>query len=256
MVSPATGDAHLDRTRLIYGLGAVGLGILGFVVGDFAMQWQPVPKDIAGRETLAYISAALLVAGGLATIWSRTAAGGALVLGVMFGAWVAVLHVPNALANRPNDIGSWNAVAELSALALAGLIGWGMVHRPDLAQRGVRLFGLWPVIFGLAHFGYAKFTASMVPGWLPAPLLWAYLTGACHMVGGLALIAGVVPRLAATGLAAMYATFALILHLPRVIASPDVRIEWTMLFIALSLTGAAWIVRSASRAPWNATAID
>jgi uncharacterized membrane protein len=239
----------VGRTRLIYGLGAVGLGIVGFVVSDFALQWQPVPKGIAGRETLAYVSAALLVAGGLATIWSRTAAWGALALGVMFGIWVAALHIPNALANRPNDIGSWNAVAELSALALAGLVGWGAVHRPDLAERGVRLFGLCPVIFGLAHFGYATFTASMIPGWLPAPLFWAYLTGTCHMLGGLALITGVVPRLAATGLAAMYATFALILHLPRVIAAPGERIEWTMLFIAVSLTGAAWVVRSANKAP-------
>ena len=246
MVRAALGGRAVDRTRLIYSLGAVGLGIVGFVVGDFALQWQPVPKGVPAREVLAYVSAALLVAGGLAAIWSRTAAWGALALGVMFSVWVIVLHVPNALANRPNDIGSWNAVAELSALSLAGLVGWGGVVRPGLAERGVLLFGLCPVIFALAHFGYATFTASMVPGWLPAPLFWAYFTGVCHLAGGLALIAGVVPRLAATGLAAMYATFALILHLPRVIAAPGERIEWTMLFIAMSLAGAAWIVRSSA----------
>lgn len=239
----------MDRTRLIYGLGAIGLGVLGFVVGDFALQWQPVPKGVAGREILAYLSAALLLAGGLATVWSRTAAWGALGLGVMYGVWVVALHMPNALANRPNDLAAWNAVAEALALALGGLAGWGIAHRPDWGERAGRLFGLCPVIFGLAHFGYAKFTASMIPAWLPAPLFFAYLTGACHMAGGLALIAGVVPRLAATLLAAMYATFALILHLPRVIAAPGERIEWTMLFIAVSLTGAAWIVRSAHKAP-------
>jgi len=135
-------------------------------------------------------------------------------------------------------------VAELSALSLGGLVGWAAEHRPASAERGRRLFGLCAVIFGLAHFGYAKFTASMVPAWLPAPLAWAYLTGVGHMAGGLALIAGVLSRLAATLLAAMYATFVLILHLPRVIADPTSRLEWTMLCIALSLTGAAWIVRS------------
>ncbi len=46
-------------------------------------------------------------------------------------------------------------------------------------------------------------------------------------------------------LAAMYGLFALILHLPRVIAAPDQRIEWTMLLIALSLAGAAWNLREA-----------
>lgn len=234
----------MDRTRLIYGLGAIGLGVLGFVVGDFALQWQPVAKGVPGREALAYVSAALLLAGGAGAVWSRTAAWGALALGVMYGVWVVVLHMPNALTNRPNDLAAWNAVAEALALALGGLAGWGIAHRPDWAERAGRLFGLCPVIFGLAHFGYAAFTASMVPGWLPAPLFFAYLTGACHMAGGLALIAGVLPRLAATLLAAMYATFALVLHLPRVIAAPGERIEWTMLFIAVSLTGAAWIVRS------------
>jgi uncharacterized membrane protein YphA (DoxX/SURF4 family) len=88
-----------------------------------------------------------------------------------------------------------------------------------------------------------------VPGWLPAPLFWAYFTGVCHMAGGLALIAGVQTRLAATLLAAMYGSFALLLHLPRVIAAPDSRIEWTMLLIAVSLAAAAWMLRSERKAP-------
>lgn len=238
----------IDRTRWLYGLGAVGLGLVGLAVGDFALQWQPVPKDVPAGETLAHLSAALLILGGLATIWRRTSAVGALGLGLMYGAWVVVLHLPVALADA-SQIASWNAVAEALALSLGGLVGWAAIARPDLAPIGRRLFGLCPVIFGLAHFGYAKFTASMVPAWLPAPLVWAYLTGAGHMAGGLALIAGVQARLAATLLAAMYATFALILHLPRVIAAPAERIEWTMLAIAVSLTGAAWNVRPERKAP-------
>lgn len=238
----------MDRMRFIYGLGAIGLGVTGLVVGDFALQWQPVPVDAPLRGPLAYLSAVLLIVAGLATAWRRTSAAGSLGLGLMYGIWVVALHVPNALA-RASEIGAWNPVAELLALSLGGLVGWGAAHRPALAGMGRRLFGLCPVIFALAHFGYAKFTASMVPAWLPAPLFWAYLTGACHLAGGLALIAGVVPRLAAALLAALYATFALILHLPRVIAAPDVRIEWTMLFIAVSLTGAAWIIRPEREQP-------
>jgi uncharacterized membrane protein YphA (DoxX/SURF4 family) len=244
----------MDHTRFIYGLGALGLGAVGLAVGDFALQWQPVPKDVPAREALAYLSAALLVLGGLATLWRRTSAWGALSLGILYGVWVVALHLPTALAGKPADIASWNAVAEAMALSLGGLVGWGVLHRPAWAEMGRRLFGLCPVIFALAHFGYAQFTASMVPAWLPAPLFWAYLTGAGHLAGGVALIAGVLPRLAATLLAAMYATFALILHLPRVIATPGERIEWTMLFIAVALSGAAWCVRSGSAARQNAPA--
>jgi len=232
----------LNRNSLPYGLGAVGLGALGFIVGDFALQWQPVPEDIAYRPQLAWLSAGLLVAGGLAAIWKQTSTVGLLGLGGMYGAWVLALHLPTALP-KADQIASWNAVAEALALSLGGLTGWAAISRPDLAPISRRLFGLCPVIFALAHFGYAKFTAAMVPAWLPAPLFWAWFTGVCHLAGGLALIAGVRTRLAATMLATMYGSFAVVLHLPRVIATPDQRIEWTMLFIALSLTGAAWLVR-------------
>jgi len=242
----------MDRTRFIYGLGAIGLGVLGFTVGDFALQWQPVPQDAPAREALAYLSAGILLAAGAATLWRRSSAWGSLALGVFFGVWVIVLHLPIAMTAKPNDIASWNAVAEALALALGGLAGWGVSHWPAGAERASRLFGLCAVVFGLAHFGYAKFTAGMVPGWLPAPLFWAYLTGLGHLAGGLALIAGPLRRLAATLLAAMYATFALALHLPRVIAAPTERVEWTMLFIAVTLTGAAWIVRAATTAEENA----
>lgn len=237
----------MDRTRLIYGLGAIGLGVLGLVVGDFALQWQPVPKGVPAREILAYVSAAILIVGGVAAIWSRTAPWGALALGVMYSVWVVLLHIPNALSVQPNDIASWNAVAELSAMGLGGLIGWGAVHRPAWAEMAQSLFGLCPVIFALAHFGYAAFTASMIPGWLPAPLFWAYFTGACQLAGGLALIVGFRPRLAATMLSVMYGGFALILHLPRVVGAPGERIEWTMLFVAVSMAGAASIVASTVR---------
>jgi hypothetical protein len=75
----------------------------------------------------------------------------------MYGIWVAALHIPNALG-RASEIAAWNPVAELSALSLGGLVGWAAAHRPAWAGAGQRLFGLCPVIFGLAHFGYAKFT--------------------------------------------------------------------------------------------------
>jgi uncharacterized membrane protein YphA (DoxX/SURF4 family) len=83
----------------------------------------------------------------------------------------------------------------------------------------------------------------MVPAFYPAPLFWAYATGAGHFAAGLAFVSGVQARLAATALSAMFAIFVITLHLPRVIAAPGVRIEWTMLMVALSLTGAAWALR-------------
>jgi hypothetical protein len=56
-------------------------------------------------------------------------------------------------------------------------------------------------------------------------------------------VTGIRARLAVTLHAAMMGAFVVLLHLPRVIAAPDQHIEWIMLGIASSLTGAALLVR-------------
>jgi uncharacterized membrane protein YphA (DoxX/SURF4 family) len=107
------------------------------------------------------------------------------------------------------------------------------------------IFGACPVVFGISHFAYAGFTAAMVPAWIPpGGMFWAYATGVAHVAGGLAILARIQARLAATLLAAMYGGFALLLHAPRVVAAPTAHIEWIMLAIATSLSGAAWAIRA------------
>ena len=231
----------MNRDTVIYGLGAVGLGAVGLVVGDFALQWQPVPPDVPARAELAYVAAGLLVAGGVATLLRPR--GGVFALGVFYGLWALVLHGPRVAAH-PLDVGAWNGIAEITALSSGGLAAWAAITDRPIARRAAQTaFGLAALVFGTAHFTYAKFTASMVPAFYPAPLFWAYATGAGHVAAGLAFVSGVQARLAATALSAMFAVFVITLHLPRVIAAPGVRIEWTMLMVALSLTGAAWALR-------------
>jgi hypothetical protein len=59
----------------------------------------------------------------------------------------------------------------------------------------------------------------------------------------LAILFGVVPRLATTLLTTMMGCFVVMLHIPRVMAAPDSQLEWTMMAVAVSLTGAAWALR-------------
>jgi uncharacterized membrane protein YphA (DoxX/SURF4 family) len=234
------------KTGGLYAAGAVLLGAIGLFTHDFALQWQPVPAEIPGRATLALLSAAILIIGGLMAAGPKTRAYGAGLLAGFYGLWVVALHLPGALKS-PSNLGLWLGVAEILALTAGGAVFFGL-SRPA-PERFVRLgrlaFGLCPLIFGLSHLVYAKFTAAMVPAWIPpGQLFWAYATGVAHIAGGLAILSGVQARLAATLLAAMFGGFVVLLHLPRVVAEPTSQIEWTMLAIALSLTGAAWIVRS------------
>jgi uncharacterized membrane protein YphA (DoxX/SURF4 family) len=73
-------------------------------------------------------------------------------------------------------------------------------------------------------------------------VFWAYFTGCAHIAAGLAILSGVQARLAATLLGIMFGSWVLIVHIPRVLASPHVQSEWTSLCIAIALCGGAWLM--------------
>ena len=98
-------------------------------------------------------------------------------------------------------------------------------------------------MFGASHFLYLGFTAAMVPSWLPpGGRFWAALTGAAHLAAGAALLSGVLAGAAARGLAAMFAVFIALVHLPRVAAAGGDPREWALLAMATTLLGAALVL--------------
>ncbi|MEP7155622.1 MAG: DoxX family membrane protein [Betaproteobacteria bacterium] len=230
----------MNRSTLLYGIGAMALGLVGIAFGDFALQWQPVPKDFPSRLPLAYAAGALtLLAGGL-TIARKTAQNGVILLTAIYTLWTIVLHGPYVAAHALQS-GAWQAFCEIAAMAAAGFaVYFAMKGDARLVLAGRVAFGLCALVFGLNHFVYADFTASMVPAWLPFPLAWAYGTGAGHAAAGLALVTGIRAKPAAQMLAMMMGSFVVLLHIPRVLGDPGSHIEWAMLAIATTLTGSAW----------------
>lgn len=240
----------MNRDGVLYGSGAMALGVIGLAFGDFALQWQPVPKDLPGHHALALLGGVVMLVLGAGVLWRRTARPASAALGFVYLVWVA-LHGPEVAA-APTTVASWLGVAETLSLAAGGLALFATsAPQPDARLRlAARLvYGVCPLVFGLSHFAYADFTARMVPGWIPYPLFWAYATGTGHLAAGLAILFGIASRPAATLLTAMMACFVVMLHIPRVMAAPDSHLEWTMTAIALSLTGAAWALRQSLPAP-------
>lgn len=235
----------MKKDPLVYALGAILLGIVGIWFHEFALQWQPVPKGLPAYGLLAYVSGLLLIAGGALTLSRQGERWGALLLASFFGLWVVALHVPNALQGWKH-IGAWNAPAEFTFATMGGVALFSAsagALRGTLAKVARILAGASCIVFGLAHFNYIDFTASMVPKWIPPNgTFWAWATGAGHLAAGLALVSGVRARLAATLEAAMMACFVVLLHIPLVIAAPN-HINWVMLAVATTFTGAAWLVR-------------
>jgi uncharacterized membrane protein YphA (DoxX/SURF4 family) len=233
--------AKVQFDALPYAIGAILLGVVTLVFGDFALQWQPVPEGMAGGAALATTSGLVLIAGGLTALW-RNAGSARLILSAFYMLWVLALHLPKFIAAP--GVASLLGFAEILSLAAAGaaLIASRDSNSPlKLTARIV--YGLCPLVFGISHLVYADFTASMIPAWIPAKLFFAYFTGAAHIAAGLAILAGLLARLAATLLATMCGLFVLLLHIPRVAAAPTDHKEWTMLAVAVSIAGGAWLIR-------------
>ena len=172
----------------------------------------------------------------------RTRPWGALLAAGFLGLWVLGLHLPHALA-KPLIVANWNAVCESLAMTTGALVIWLASQGRDRSAAGriaVLVMGVCFVAFGTAHFVYADFTTKMVPPFLPFRPQLTLLTGAIHILSGLALLLGVRRRWAAMVEAAMMTSFVLLVHIPRVIADPHDRMEVTGMFIAITLSSAVW----------------
>ncbi|CAM3249519.1 DoxX family protein [Sphingomonas antarctica] len=229
----------------IYALGAIGLGLTGIMFRDFALQWQPVPAIFPMRAAVAVIIGVGMCTTGLVLLVPRLTLVAAAVAATFDVGWWVVLMLPRVV-REPSSLVAWLGLAEIGVIAAGAIMIVATFTSRDRLASYTRMFvGGCALIFGLSHFVYPSFTAAMVPGWLPAPLAWAYATGAGHVLAGLALVSGIKARLAATLLAAMCGSFVVLLHLPRVVAAPTVHAEWVMLFIALSISGASAMMRYA-----------
>jgi uncharacterized membrane protein len=110
---------------------------------------------------------------------------------------------------------------------------------------GRYLFALALVVFGVQHFLYAGFIATIVPGWIPWKLFWAYFVGVAFFAAALSIATGKIAKLASTLLGIMFLAWVVILHIPRVAAAPHNGNEWTSEFVALAMGGASFLMISA-----------
>ena len=242
----------------------IGLGIMGFVTGDFSQIWQPVPKWVPGRTALVFLCALISLGTGIGLLWRRSAPAASRVLFFSLLVWLLVLRLPNLFYQTPLVLVAWTFGA--TAVMLAGawvLYGWfareheraGLGFLTD--AKGVRiakaLYGLSLIPFGLAHFMYLNATTVLIPTWLPLPVAWAYVTGAAFIAAGFAVSVGVVPRLAAALSTLQMGLFTLIIWVPRMIAGTVTDFQRGEFISSCALTAGAWVVADSYRGtPWLA----
>jgi uncharacterized membrane protein len=248
----------------VFAATLIALGLWGLVTGEFGAIWQPVPKGVPARDVLAYLCALVALTTGVGLLWRGAAALAAGVLLAYLLIWFMAFKAPE-IWRAPAVVVSWEDCAE-SVVVVAG--AWALFaqfaagrDRRRLAlvtgETGVRiartLYGLSMVVFGLAHFAYVKLTASLVPGWLPSHLAWAYLTGGAYIAAGAAMLLGVFARLASALSVLQMGLFTLLVWAPMLVAGSRDASVWNEAVISWTLTAAGWVVADTYRgASWLA----
>jgi uncharacterized membrane protein len=234
--------------QLLFAVGFAVVGAIGLAVHEFVLSQEPVPREIPWRETLACLNGALLLLTGLGLLIRRAARPCALILTAFLALWVLALQLPRAVAH-PSVEANWLGVGEDMTLVTGGWIICcalaGRYHASVPVARA--LFGLALIPIGLSHWFYLKGAAELIPAWFPLRVPLTQFTGAAHIAAGLAILFGIVPRLAATLEAVQESIFTLVCWLTAVIATPGNLEDWENLFISTALSAAAWALAGSYR---------
>lgn len=248
--------------RIFYGVAVVATGLHTVYYHDFPYWFLP-PKHswIPGFAALAYISGALLIVAGICIVVEKKIRPVTLLLGAAMLLVFCFYFVPYQFmaAARYMNLLQWeNAEKELAfasgALVIAGCYP-GKNDRPldrlldKLVPLGAIFFALMMIIFGTLHFLHAKDVAEYVTPWIPWHLFWTYLAGTALIGSGIAIIFKIKVGLVAVLLGTMLLIWFLILHIPRIIASPVAYLgsEITSAFLAFAYSGIAFVIAGTAR---------
>ncbi|MEO8200671.1 MAG: hypothetical protein ABI679_09145 [Gemmatimonadota bacterium] len=138
------------------------------------------------------------------------------------------------------DAGLWSGGFEVVSLGAGALMLAGL-------EPGRWIYAVSIAFFGVVHLMYSGFIATLVPHWIPVPLFWAYAVGVAFLAAALSIFFKIAIRLSGTLLGLMFLSWVFVVHLPRIVGSPGIEAEWTSGFVALAMSGIAWMTTRNSR---------
>jgi hypothetical protein len=217
---------------------AIGAGAQWPLAGP---PWTQSHAIIAGLTGLCLLATAICIA----IPWHGSTAATLLAAGIL--ARALFLYLPTLLRNLHNP-GPWTITFELlamggAALVIAGTFSTEPPANPHtLVAVGRYLFAASLIVFGVQHLMYAKFVGTLIPAWIPWHLFWAYATGIAFFAASASLFTQRLIQPIATLLATMFLLWVVVLHAPRVAASPHSGDEWTSAAVALAMGAASLII--------------
>jgi uncharacterized membrane protein len=233
----------------IFAAAVLFFGIQQFIFLAWPAGPIPGPPWLSGGTLWACSLGILLVGCGLSIAFEIRARWAAASLAIVLLLRAMVLYLPGVFAS-PRRPGNWTSAFELLAMAGASLVLMNLSRRPSASESGWKVPGRVGqilvagslVVFGVQHFIYARFIATLVPSWIPAKLFWAYFVGVAFVGAATSILVRRITRLATGLLGTMFLLWFFILHLPRVVVAAKNGNEWTSAFVALAMGGSALIL--------------
>lgn len=251
-------ETLIKTGRIFFAIMLIGLAGQQIYYGDFRpvilADWS---SHIRGLAYTSYLVTAILLVTGVAIILDKKAREWVLVSGGMFLLLFVVGQVTYELMidPYPKHLGVWtNALKETAlaggAFAVASSFpsvpgSSGLINFLEkLIPYNRIFFALTMALFGLDHFFYPEFVASLVPNWIPGHLFWCYFAGVALMLSGIAIILKIQLKAAALLLGLMIFLWLIMLHIPRAIVAPgtDKGNELTSVFEAFGFSGIAVLI--------------
>jgi uncharacterized membrane protein len=217
--------------------------------------YMPWPLFWAYFVGIALLSASLSIATKTQVRWSG------LLFGIMMFLFVAMVHIPRALAT-PRDRIAWVIIIREMSFGGGGWILAGNTMRGQGKNRlitvGRVLIAIAAIFFSVEHFLHPAGCPGvplekLMPTWIPGRLLIGYLTGAILLVAGASILLAKKTRMAATYLGTWIVLLVLFIYGPILIAqmsdpSTAVKVEGINYF-ADTLLFAGAILALASATP-------
>lgn len=247
----------LSIASAVFAITMIGIGLIGALSRDLMPVWNPLPGTGTAGELLADLAIAVSLISGTGLLVKRMAARSARLLLAALWIWMLLFRLPNLL-RAPLFAACWSVFPLAVILAAAMVVhvwvatDWDTRHIPFVSgASGLRiariLYGLSLVFFGMAHFIDLKDTLSLIPRWLPFHLFWAYFTGGAYICAGIAVLAGVLARVAAALATVQIGSFLILVWIPIVAAGATSPFNWSETYLNVALLAGAWVLAESYR---------
>lgn len=186
-------------------------------------KYMPWPLFWAYFIGFALIAAALSIATKIGVRWSG------LLFGIMMFLFVAMIHLPGALASHERT--AWVVVFREPSFAAGAWIlsacatnGWSPRGKSTLITVGRVVIGITAIFFSVQQFlhptlAYGVPLEKPMPEWIPGHALIGYITGAILLIAGISILLARKTRMAATYLGTWILLLVVVVYGPILIGS-------------------------------------